>query len=252
MNKNKIYLKDIDGTFFRHSLHLKLMEALIKSNIFPEIAEKRFYDAMKKWKDRAQHDSFENFTSESIKLVYEYLVGKNANHVMVIARQLIDEIFRETYLFPRWLQREAEKSGYKIGAISQSPNFMVEYFSLKHGLAFCSGSPYPVDKAGLFTSEMYAIPKDKTIEKIRQQEVYDFSESIGIGDTQSDVPIFEAVSYPICFNPSKALAKEAESRGWPMIIERKNNIVILKEGRYKLFEEKEMHLHRFLEENFRS
>jgi phosphoserine phosphatase len=52
----------------------------------------------------------------------------------------------------------------------------------------------------------------------------DTANSIAVGDTSSDIPMFEMVSQPICFNPNQALFKAARERGWMIVIERKDMI----------------------------
>ena len=49
-----------------------------------------------------------------------------------------------------------------------------------------------------------------------------YDESIAVGDSESDIPMLEAVSTPIAFNPTKALYEHARAAGWKIVVERKN------------------------------
>jgi phosphoserine phosphatase len=46
--------------------------------------------------------------------------------------------------------------------------------------------------------------------------------SIAVGDTESDIPLLEAVEKPICFNPNAALYAHGKARQWPVVVERKD------------------------------
>ena len=46
--------------------------------------------------------------------------------------------------------------------------------------------------------------------------------SIGVGDTESDIPFLELVSEPICFNPNSKLFSHAKRNKWRVVVERKD------------------------------
>ena len=46
--------------------------------------------------------------------------------------------------------------------------------------------------------------------------------SVGVGDTESDIPFLELVEKPICFNPNLKLYKHAKREGWKVVVERKD------------------------------
>lgn len=48
--------------------------------------------------------------------------------------------------------------------------------------------------------------------------------SVGVGDTESDIPFLKMVERPICFNPNKKLYRYAKRKGWPIVVERKDMI----------------------------
>ena len=48
--------------------------------------------------------------------------------------------------------------------------------------------------------------------------------SIGVGDTESDIPMLEMVETPIAFNPNQKLLTHAKRRGWKIVVERKDVI----------------------------
>jgi len=225
-NKLKLLLSDLDGTFIRNSMHDLLMNELFKNKIFNEKLFEQYNTLRDKWKTRKSHDSYEKFNSESVKIMVENLAGSDFVFIEKTANEIIDSSWEHTYVFPKWLYMEAKSFGYCIGAISHSPDFMVEMFCKKHKFDFWYGSLYEIDNNKKFTENIISFPKSETISKIKLENKYSFLESIAIGDTESDIPMLEAVTYPICFNPTKGLAMEAKQRGWPIVMERKNLILV--------------------------
>ena len=60
----------------------------------------------------------------------------------------------------------------------------------------------------------------------RRQKKHGFSlkGSVGVGDSESDVPFLELVAKPICFNPSSKLYRHAKRNTWNVVVERKDVI----------------------------
>jgi phosphoserine phosphatase len=48
---------------------------------------------------------------------------------------------------------------------------------------------------------------------------------------ESDLPIFDLVERAICFNPTSGLYKQAKKRGWEVVLERKDLILSVKNGK---------------------
>ncbi|MEK7518545.1 MAG: HAD-IB family hydrolase, partial [Patescibacteria group bacterium] len=46
--------------------------------------------------------------------------------------------------------------------------------------------------------------------------------SIGLGDSEGDIPMLKLVDRPICFNPNSILYRHAKRQGWEIIVERKD------------------------------
>ncbi len=57
--------------------------------------------------------------------------------------------------------------------------------------------------------------------------------SIGVGDTESDIPMLALVERPIAFNPNKELLEHALSQGWEVVSEHKDTIYHISGGRYE-------------------
>src|SRR4029079_3693215 len=50
---------------------------------------------------------------------------------------------------------------------------------------------------------------------------YDLSASYAYSDSMTDLPMLEAVGFPHAVNPDRALRREAQQRGWPVLMFRR-------------------------------
>jgi phosphoserine phosphatase len=57
-------------------------------------------------------------------------------------------------------------------------------------------------------------------------------DSVGVGDTESDVSFLKMVEHPIAFNPNMNLEKTARRKKWRIVVEKKD--VIYDIGNFKL------------------
>ncbi|NNL70758.1 MAG: HAD-IB family hydrolase, partial [Acidimicrobiia bacterium] len=76
-----------------------------------------------------------------------------------------------------------------------------------------------VDEQGLYTGELeyYAYgPTKAEALHLLEQEGIDLSESYAYSDSQTDLPLLEAVGHPVVVNPDRELRKIAEEREWPI------------------------------------
>ena len=57
-----------------------------------------------------------------------------------------------------------------------------------------------------------------------EKENLTLKDSIGVGDTEGDIPLLKMVEIPICINPNKNLFAVAMKEGWRIVVERKDVI----------------------------
>jgi HAD superfamily hydrolase (TIGR01490 family) len=78
-----------------------------------------------------------------------------------------------------------------------------------------------VIEAGRYTGdvEFYAAGphKAEAIRELARVQGYDLADSHAYGDSISDLPMLQAVGHPHAVNPDRALRREAETRGWPVL-----------------------------------
>jgi HAD superfamily hydrolase (TIGR01490 family) len=68
--------------------------------------------------------------------------------------------------------------------------------------------------AGVF---VYRTGKATAIRELAEREGIDLSASYAYSDSESDVPMLEAVGHPVAVNPDGSLAKIARERGWDVL-----------------------------------
>src|SRR3990167_1398691 len=182
---------DLDGTIFRSSLTIELLELLIEEGVFPEKAKKMFARPYARWLDRK--GSYEEYILATVRAFEIYFKGKKRKDVMKIARKVA--AFHHDKVYGRL--HEVDSRGRFTGR-----HLFVDTIDDKANLV-----KHLVDKKG-----------------------YSLRGSIGVGDTESDSRFLEMVETPICFNPNLKLYKHAKRHGWTVVVERKDVIYVMNKG----------------------
>lgn len=69
--------------------------------------------------------------------------------------------------------------------------------------------------------------KATIIDRVIEHNGFTLEDSVGVGDTEGDIPLLSRVETPICFNPNQKLYKHAQEAGWQVVVERKDVIYTL-------------------------
>jgi HAD superfamily hydrolase (TIGR01490 family) len=218
---------DIDGTVFRSSLLIELVEQLIKEGVFPAAARERYSDERLAWQNR--ESSYEAYIGAVVSTFMEYIKGVHYGEFADIGRHVVAHQSKRVYRYTRDLLLELKHRGYYTVAISQSPKTILDDFCEQYGFDKVYGRIYEIGPQDRFTgavAEEHLIQNKANIVK----RVFDrhpdlrHEESVAVGDTDGDVPLLESVERAICFNPNKALYTHAKRVGWEVVIERKDVI----------------------------
>ena len=165
--------------------------------------------------------------SEVITIFEDRIAGVYVADFELIAQEMVKEYKDLVYRYTRDLIKEKIRENWYVVAISCSPEEAVKPFAQAWGIHEAHGSQMeevdgkytairhvPRDKAGII-KEIISRPEFADIEK---QNIW------GIGDSEGDINLLEAVGKPICFNPTLQLYQEAKRRHWAVVVERKNVI----------------------------
>jgi len=227
----KLAVFDIDGTIFRSSLLIELVDALIEAGIFKPGIAKLYEQDRKKWLDRS--GDYEAYINHVVTAFMNNIKGVRYRDFLRVADQVVDLHRNRVYRFTRDLVRDLKKRGYYLVAVSHSPKGIVEPFAKRLGFHKTYGILYEVDpKTRRFNGKMlYAhliAGKANVVKRVLEKERATLRGSIGVGDTESDIPFLRLVGRPICFNPNRKLLREARRRGWEVVVERKDVVYKIK------------------------
>jgi len=129
------------------------------------------------------------------------------------------------------MERYLKKKNYYLLAISHSPQKIVKEFAKKLGFDKVYGRIFELDKQRKFTGKMLyselIFSKAKILKRAVEKEKLTLKGSVGVGDTEGDIPFLKMVDNPICFNPNLKLYRYAKRLGWKIVIERKDVICCL-------------------------
>lgn len=218
---------DIDGTVFRSSLLIEIVDKLIEESVFPQQAREMVEPAMLTW--RSREGTYEQYIEAVVKTFMEHIKGVHYGEFADLGRRVVAVQSKHVYRYTRDLINTLKKDGYYIVAISQSPKTILDEFCSQHGFDKVYGRYYEIGPQDRFTgvvTDEHLIQNKANIAKRVFDRNPDLSQerSIAVGDTEGDIPLLEFVSEPICFNPNKSLYDFAKRMGWKVVVERKDVI----------------------------
>ncbi len=229
MAQKKVAVFDVDGTIFRSSLLIQLVDTLIAHGAFPEDAKTVYEKQHAKWLDR--EGDYEEYIEAVLKAFRTHLKGVHYGEMADAAEAMVSVQGKRTYRYTRDLLKDLKARGYYLLAVSHSPKTVLDKFCPKLGFDKVYGTMYEIGPQDLFTGKMLdeeqILNKANILKRAVEKEGLTLRHSIGVGDTESDIPFLEMVSKPICFNPNEKLYTYAKRMKWAVIIERKDVIYAL-------------------------
>lgn len=224
--KRPVAVFDIDGTVFRSSLLIELVEELMARGIFPEAARKSYKDAQEDWLNRK--GEYGPFISKVVGSFAKYAKGLPYGDLADVAGEIIEARKGYTYRYTRDLVKELKAKGYYLLAISHSPKFIVDGFAYELGFDKSYGTFYESGASGRFTGEIadehLIMNKASILMRALEKEKLSLHGSVGVGDTESDISMLQMVEDPIAFNPNRLLYRHAKKHLWRIVVERKDVI----------------------------
>ncbi len=222
----KIAIFDIDGTIFRSSLLIELVEELVKEGIFPKETPRMYKKELNAWLNRK--DTYEKYITAVVEAFVKNIKGVPYENFMDVAETVVSNKKDWVYRYTRDLVKELKSKNYYLLAISQSPKGILDEFCQELGFDKVYGRFYELGPEDRFTGKIVdshlIMNKANIVRRAIEKENLTLKDSIGVGDTEGDIPMLEIVDQPICFNPNMSLYKVAKRNGWKIIVERKDVI----------------------------
>lgn len=232
----KLAVFDIDGTIFRSSLTVELVNGFFKAGIFPESAKQQMEKDYRAWMDRKAH--YDQFTKKLIEILLKNLPGKKKEDVDKVVDDILSWQKDRVYRYTRDFIKLLKKQRHYLIAISGSPNYIVQKFASGMGFDVAYGLFYEVVD-GVFTGKIVSLDpvehKEKVLDRILKKYHIDadLPNSYAVGDTHIDIPLLEMVGHPVAFNPNRELAEYAKKRSWKIVVERKDVIFNIKKFEFE-------------------
>lgn len=222
--KQKVAIFDIDGTIFRSSLLIEMVEEMVRQDIFPYTARKKWESAQKAWQDRK--GSYESYIDKVVESFLLHIKGVAYADFMHVADSVVAREKHRVYRYTRDLIKELQKKNYFLLAISQSPKGVLDKFCKHLGFDKVYGRFYETGPMDAFTGkvvdEHLIGNKANIVWRAVEKENLTLKGSVGVGDTEGDISMLEIVDRPICFNPNALLYKWAMKSGAEIVVERKD------------------------------
>ena len=222
----KVAIFDIDGTIFRSSLLIELVEELIREEVFPKETEQIYQKEFNAWLNRK--DTYEKYITAVVEAFVKNIKGVSYKEFAGVAKTVISGQKDHVYRYTRDLVQDLKNKDYYLLAISQSPKGILDEFCNELGFDKVYGRFYELGPEDHFTGEIVdshlIMNKANIVRRAIEKENLTLKDSIGVGDTEGDIPVLEMVDNPICFNPNMLLYKAAKRNDWKVVVERKDVI----------------------------
>ena len=222
--KKKVAIFDVDGTIFRSSLLIQLVEQLILDGSFPKEAEKVYERERQKWLDR--EGDYGSYVEALVAAFRKNIKGMHYSRLADASERMVEARWKQTYRYTRDLLPELKANGYYLLAVSHSPKTVLDKFCPRLGFDKAYGLVYEIGPQERFTGrvidEHLIYNKANIVRRAVEKESLTLMGSVGVGDTESDISFLELVAKPICFNPNLKLFRHAKRMKWKVIVERKD------------------------------
>jgi alcohol-forming fatty acyl-CoA reductase len=160
--------------------------------------------------DRVNRDQFN-------ELFYQNYAGLTLEQCQRLGQQYFQEQIQPK-LYPKALAqiREHQHRGDRIVLVTGSPDFVIAPLA-----TFLKAEMLTVQLAvqrGYLTGEIVGLPvagqeKSRLMQQFAEQYHIDLSHSFAYGDSIADLPMLQAVGYPVAVNPDKSLKQVCQQLG---------------------------------------
>ncbi len=222
--KKKFAVFDVDGTIFRSSLLIQVVNRLIEKDIFPASARRVYERDHERWLNR--EGDYDEYINSVVRAFVRHLKGIHYSALADAAEEVVDEQWKRVYRYTRDFLKDLKKRGYFLLAVSHSPKTVLDKFTPRLGFDKAYGMLYEIGPQECFTGkvieEHLILNKANIVRRAIEKENLTLEHSIGVGDTETDISFLEMVAKPICFNPNSKLYRYAKRMKWDVVVERKD------------------------------
>ena len=225
----KVAAFDIDGTLFRWSFSIEIVERLVKDGLISSETYDPVRALKRQW--RCREISYIAYLAAIVNIL-EGKAMRAVSHrdIAEVARSVVEEHGRNVYVFTRELLLVVKEAGYRTVAISGSMKEAVNIFAEIWGIDDVLATELEYDSNGLYTGNVFSSPvheKAKALSAFLKRLHTPVDLVIAVGDTISDLTMLRMSDFPIAFNPENALKEHSRTHGLTCVTERKDAITVL-------------------------
>lgn len=163
----------------------------------------------------ADHDRMEDMRNNALRLC----TGWDQAHMAEIVTEALEDVIDPIVYREAIDEINAHKAaGHKVFMVSASPEEIVVPLSRHLGADGAVATIAATDRNGKYTGEVefysYGPYKVDAMEALALEHDLDLRESYAYTDSVTDIPMLEAVGFPIVVNPDRGLARIAAERDW--------------------------------------
>lgn len=212
---------DIDGTIMRWQFLHAMVDVCAKHGYVDQEDFQKIINARTTWKRRSL--SYTEYEQTLVKALPALLAKISPKHFDEIAHEVFETYKDQTYTYTRDLLRKLKSDGYVLLTVTGAPEEVANRFAKYYGFDDFAATVHHQEN-GTFTGKITVKAFDKrgTLQTMLDEHRLQLAGSIGVGDSQSDIPMLEMVETPIAFNPDKQLYDHAREHGWKIVVERKS------------------------------
>lgn len=164
--------------------------------------------------------------ADQIERMRKYLSSLCVGWEVAAVREIISETLHDL-IDPLIYDEAAELidqhrlAGRDVVIVSTSGSEIVAPIGEMLGVDRVIATRMAVDDAGRYTGEIefyaYGENKAEAIREFAAAEGINLAESYAYSDSATDLPMLQAVGHGYAVNPDRALRKEAQAQGWPVL-----------------------------------
>jgi HAD superfamily hydrolase (TIGR01490 family) len=209
---------DLDKTIIARSSTLAFSRAFFEGGLLSRRSALRSaYAQFMFGRSGADHDQMERMRAYLSQLSAGWQVQTVRDIVAETLHTIVDPLVYDEAV---GLIEEHRAAGRDVVIVSTSGAEVVEPIGQMLGVDHVIATQMVVED-GRYTGEIafYAFGPNKAsaIRELAVERGYDLDSSYGYSDSETDLPLLEAVGRPHAVNPDRTLRRAAEERGWPVL-----------------------------------
>jgi HAD superfamily hydrolase (TIGR01490 family) len=210
---------DLDKTIIARSSTLAFSRAFFEGGLISRRSALRSaYAQFVFGRSGADHDQMERMRAYLSQLSAGWQVQTVREIVAETLHTIVDPLVYDEAV---GLIEEHRAAGRDVVIVSTSGAEVVEPIGQMLGVDHVIATQMVVED-GRYTGEIafYAFGPNKAsaIRELALERGYDLDSSYGYSDSETDLPLLEAVGRPHAVNPDRTLRRVADERGWPVLM----------------------------------